>query len=417
MYDMSGFSYDITDVVHLLQLRVRHKNSSSMDVNCPFCGETKGKMNVNLQKNVFRCNRCDASGGMLELYGRLHGVSSAEANRQIREALGKGEYRTDYQVVHKEEPVEIFNAELADADVIDRTYQEMLSLLTLNDKHQEDLKKRGLTKEQIEIQRYRSVPLFGIKNMVQKLLESGQTVKGVPGFYEDQDGKWTINFTSKNSGILIPIRSMEGKIQGFQIRLDQVMEGRKYIWLSSVKFQNGVSSGSPVHVIGSLDAEQIYLTEGALKGTIAHYLSGDTFICVAGVNQYRNLKPVLETLKSRHLQHLYEAYDMDKKMKVYCDGDSEKCDACQRKPATFYCPHKMQKRQILQNACRKVYISLIEAMFSLQEEERKLIYQHVFEEHTFKEMSILNQMSEERCKGAYYWAIRKIRKRMGGKKS
>ena len=88
MYDMSGFSYDITDVVHLLQLRVRHKNSSSMDVN--------------LQKNVFRCNRCDASGGMLELHGRLHGVSSAEANRQIREALGKGEYRTDYQVVHAE---------------------------------------------------------------------------------------------------------------------------------------------------------------------------------------------------------------------------------------------------------------------------------------------------------------------------
>ena len=102
VYDMSGFSYDITDVVHLLQLRVRHKNSSSMDVNCPFCGETKGKMNVNLQKNVFRCNRCDASGGMLELHGRLHGVSSAEANRQIREALGKGEYRTDYQVVHAE---------------------------------------------------------------------------------------------------------------------------------------------------------------------------------------------------------------------------------------------------------------------------------------------------------------------------
>ena len=71
VYDMSGFSYDITDVVHLLQLRVRHKNSSSMDVNCPFCGETKGKMNVNLQKNVFRCNRCDASGGMLELHGKM----------------------------------------------------------------------------------------------------------------------------------------------------------------------------------------------------------------------------------------------------------------------------------------------------------------------------------------------------------
>lgn len=50
MYDMTGFDYDISDVVNLLKLQVRHKNSVSLDVNCPFCGETKGKMNVNLRK-------------------------------------------------------------------------------------------------------------------------------------------------------------------------------------------------------------------------------------------------------------------------------------------------------------------------------------------------------------------------------
>ena len=84
-----------------------------------------------------------------------------------------------------------------------------------------------------------------------------------------------------------------------------------------------------------------------------------------------------------------------------------------------------KKEQLLLDESKGIYpewnemtdINLMEAMFSLQEEERKLIYQHVFEERTFKEMSILNQMPEERCKGAYYWAIRKIRKRMGGKKS
>ena len=84
-----------------------------------------------------------------------------------------------------------------------------------------------------------------------------------------------------------------------------------------------------------------------------------------------------------------------------------------------------QKERLLMEEAQEIYpewnemtdINLMEAMFSLQEEERKLIYQHVFEERTFKEMSILNQMPEERCKGAYYWAIRKIRKRMGGKKS
>ena len=65
-----------------------------------------------------------------------------------------------------------------------------------------------------------------------------------------------------------------------------------------------------------------------------------------------------------------------------------------------------QKEQLLMEEAQGIYpewnemtdISLIEAMFSLQEEERKLIYQHVFEERTFKEMSILNQMTEEAVK-------------------
>lgn len=68
-----------------------------------------------------------------------------------------------------------------------------------------------------------------------------------------------------------------------------------------------------------------------------------------------------------------------------------------------------RKEQLLLDESKGIYpewnemadINLIESIFSLQEEERKLIYQHVFEERTFKEMSILNQMTEERCKGAY----------------
>jgi RNA polymerase sigma factor (sigma-70 family) len=57
---------------------------------------------------------------------------------------------------------------------------------------------------------------------------------------------------------------------------------------------------------------------------------------------------------------------------------------------------------------------LVEALYVLSEEERKLIYQHVFEERSFKEMSSINGITEERCKGIYYYAIRKIRKAMGG---
>lgn len=60
---------------------------------------------------------------------------------------------------------------------------------------------------------------------------------------------------------------------------------------------------------------------------------------------------------------------------------------------------------------------LQEALMMLREEERKLIYQHVFEERTFEEMSLVNGLPLYKAKGIYYYAIRKIRKWMGGDQS
>ena len=352
MHDMSGFDYDIEDVAHLLRLNKRRGNY----YDCPFCQDTKGKLNINPAKNVFRCNRCDMSGGMLKLYAELHNVTLSEANREIREALNKGEYREVYQAQkearRQQEPKQ---SELASIEVRDHTYSELLQLLSLNDSHRENLRKRGLTEEQMEERRYRSVPLFGVHSLTERLLEKGCTLEGVPGFYQSEDGIWTANFKARNSGILIPVESMEGKIQGFQIRLDHVREEAKYIWFSSSWYEKGTTSGSPVHVIGNLDAETIYLTEGGLKGTIAHYLTGDTFICVPGVNQYQNVEPILETLRNRNLKYLYEAYDMDKKMKTVCNRHYSKCSICTYAPVPTICPYKLKKREIIQNGCERIY--------------------------------------------------------------
>ncbi len=49
--------FTIREVAGILNLHVRHKNAASLDVDCPFCGERKGKLNLNLSKNVFKCNR------------------------------------------------------------------------------------------------------------------------------------------------------------------------------------------------------------------------------------------------------------------------------------------------------------------------------------------------------------------------
>ena len=59
---------------------------------------------------------------------------------------------------------------------------------------------------------------------------------------------------------------------------------------------------------------------------------------------------------------------------------------------------------------------LIDSLMKLREDERKIIYQHVFEELPFKDISRSNGLSDAKVKGIYYYAIRKIRKWMEGEK-
>lgn len=79
---MQDFPFNIGDVVSVMNLRIRHRNTVSLDVDCPLCDDHKGKMNLNLKKNVFRCNRCGESGGMLNLYAKAYGVDLQTARKR-----------------------------------------------------------------------------------------------------------------------------------------------------------------------------------------------------------------------------------------------------------------------------------------------------------------------------------------------
>lgn len=75
------FPFGIMEVVNLLNLRIRRQQANSVYVDCPFCGDRRGRMNVNFVKNVWRCNHCDAHGGMLALYAELnHKIKKAGAS-------------------------------------------------------------------------------------------------------------------------------------------------------------------------------------------------------------------------------------------------------------------------------------------------------------------------------------------------
>lgn len=59
----------IRDVVDLLSIQVIRDTGTQLHCRCPFCDDRKAHLNVKLDKNVFRCNRCGEGGGVLHLYG------------------------------------------------------------------------------------------------------------------------------------------------------------------------------------------------------------------------------------------------------------------------------------------------------------------------------------------------------------
>ncbi len=368
-HGLEDFPFRIRDVEQLMGLRPRRTRTGNSDFDCIFCGG-KGKMNINYQKNVYGCVRCGASGGMVDLYARYYHLSAKEAYDEICSGLhldrGMPTYR---EPVKAPEPV-IEESQRAGEEDIHKTYSMLLSHLNLTSKHREDLLNRGLKDAQIEEQRYRSTPIFGIHKLVEKLLEDNCILQGVPGFYQDKNGMWTMNFSGKKSGFLIPVRALDGKIQGMQIRQDKIVDGGKYIWFSSGNRKMGTSSGSPVHMIGNPETEEVYVTEGPLKGTIAHYMTGKTFLCVAGVMQYKNLPSLLGKMKKKNLRSVFEAYDMDKLQNLRVE--MEDCKECERKfscsafegiqelksqsdTVEILCPHRELKRQNIQKGCMHLY--------------------------------------------------------------
>lgn len=71
--------FGIMDVAGLLRLNIRRRAPGQVYVDCPICGDRRGKMNLNTAKDLWRCNYCGEGGGMLSLYAKVYGVSNSDA--------------------------------------------------------------------------------------------------------------------------------------------------------------------------------------------------------------------------------------------------------------------------------------------------------------------------------------------------
>ena len=331
MKALDEYPFNILDIANILRLTVRRETADSVYVDCPFCQKRKGKLNLNLDKNVWRCNRCGESGHMFELYARLRGLLVSDAKLELLDLLAEEPTGTQISVEASAAPAQsikkartaVEQSQKATPKEIDRTMRTMLAMLTIRPEHREHLHTvRGLSDEQIACLGLKSTPSYKLRHTIpRRLLDKGCVVAGVPGFFVDKYGKWTANFTSWTSGILVPTRNLDGLISGAQIRLDRPIKddeddpedaGTKYIWFSTSSKHLGTSSGCPINLIGDRHAHTVYLTEGAFKAGIAHCLMKRTVLSIQGANNLNGLKEAFLQLRDDGTQLIVEALDIDK---------------------------------------------------------------------------------------------------------
>lgn len=343
MASCSGdFPFGIMDVVELLQIKVRRRSPNGVYADCPFCNDRRGKMHVHAGQNTWHCHYCKEGGGMLALYAKQCGIGTSDAYREICDALMIDNQSWEKASLQRgtegsardplssrngfvpRELSEIPQAAQASPQQIHQTYSVLLDSLSLRVSHRAHLKseKRGLTDEQIERFRFKSTPPpYICRSLTDRLIRLGCTVEGVPGFYQDKQGNWTVRFSSILSGILLPVVGFDGLIKGMQILLDKPLKnkddppekkGAKYIWFSSAGKPMGVTSGSPVLLVGNPASRTVYVTEGILKAYIAHSVMNRTFLATAGSNSVEQLRPSFQFLAQNGTELIVEAEDMDK---------------------------------------------------------------------------------------------------------
>ena len=301
--------YHMTDIIPLLGLPdPRHAGARHYNVPCPACDSAgKKHMNINLQKDVFRCVVCDFHGGVLDLYAYYKRIPRKDANNALTQEMGsRAYYRERSEPVPREFTA---SSELAATDIKFRhqTYAALLNKLSLAEDHNDNLLGRGLSKDTIVKHEYRTTPVMGHRIIARQLQEAGFSLRGVPGFYKNKKGEWSLVQTGR--GFFVPVRDLRGRIQGLQLRLDKA-DKRKYRWLSSADRPDGTGAKGWIHTAGPIRRNMI-LIEGGLKADIVRAYTGQSLIAIPGVNMLSELKKVLADYQTLGLETLVTAFDMD----------------------------------------------------------------------------------------------------------
>lgn len=241
------------------QLSRRGKYSSKQNP-CPICKKAKGCKT--LDTGLVMCLRSDSSWS----------IPGWKYIKPLKNAMGSlwalfnGAYnRPEYIPAPKTETSNI--TPLTDKQLNGEAVK-ILKQLGLSTKHREQLRKIGLTDEQIDSQQFKSVDRYQEFNSI--------TIN--PNFPGMGD-RGTL--TNSGSGILIPIRNFKGLIIGFQIARDDRNPKYQWLWGSG---ERRVSSELPLQFKQLTDSRVLNIIEGTLKPLTAAHLHNINVLGAGGVS-------------------------------------------------------------------------------------------------------------------------------------
>ncbi|RDV83913.1 CHC2 zinc finger domain-containing protein [Ammonifex thiophilus] len=256
----------------------------------------------------WKCFGCGEYGDVIDLVAKLEKLSLPEAARKLVADYRYGWTPAPAPASRPQKEKQATEPEVAPLEVLNAVYQELLENLELSRCHRENLRQRGLSDAAIKHNMYRSLPSPQEARQVAGKLAKNHDLAGIPGFYRDASS-WTF---STCRGFLIPVRDVNGKIQGLQVRLDEPRNGGKYIWFSSAGKPFGVGARTVAHVATptsqNFPRRRLWVTEGPLKADIAAEYLGVRFVAAPGVSVWRDAVEVVKTLRPREV---ILAFDID----------------------------------------------------------------------------------------------------------
>lgn len=315
--------YEVASLLGISTLAVQgsHGYFDCVNPECQVKAADK-KFDINFEKDKFNCFGCGKGGNPVTLYRLATGDDTVQALNHLKNGVVHvpSEITAAFNSNVKRAISEpILSDKIRTDEDKDVSYNALLSLLKLSDRHRKNLMDRGLTEEQIARDGYKSLPMIGREKIASTILEMGIDVDGIPGFYKTASGAWSVYAPS--SGFLIPIRLKNGVIPALQIRQDTTNPKFKYIWFSTPKQYMGTSQTSRIHYEGLFKKGVVFIIEGALKANTSYNLCEQlglnmeqiSFLALSSVTTQSGAEQAIEEIISEgDLSTIIEAFDQDK---------------------------------------------------------------------------------------------------------